>query len=107
MSHDVVDQRSLALDQAVAERLRANPDLLEQAKANLRRWLAQHDDVPSLRRCYQEWLEILDNWPLDKILELLTGEDDEAKRLRQNSPFVGILSPSEVWSIKRRFRHAA
>ena len=107
MSHDVVDQRSLALDRAVAERLRTNPDLLEQARANLRRWLARHPTAPSLRRCYEEWLEILDNWPLEKILELLNAEDEPAKRLRQNSPFVGILSPSEVWSIKQRFRHAA
>ena len=107
MSHDLIDQRSLALDRAVAERLRADPALLEQAKANLLRWLARNSDVPSLRRCYEEWLQILNEWPLDRILDLLETNSEIARRLRQNSPFVGMLSPSEVWSIKRRFRHAA
>ena len=107
MSHDVVDQCSLALDRAVAARLRANPALLEQARGNLRRLLARNGDAPGLRRCYEEWLEILDGRPLEKILELLNAEDEEARRLRQNSPFAGVLSPAEVWAIKRRFRHAA
>lgn len=107
MSHDVVNQCSLALDRAVAERLQANPALLEQARGNLRRWLARNGAAPGLRRCYEEWLEILDRQPFEKILELLHAEDEEARRLRQNSPFVGILSPAEVWAIKRRFRHAA
>ena len=107
MSHDVVNQCSLALDRAVVERLRANPALLEQARGNLRRWLARNGAAPGLRRCYEEWLEILDRQPFEKILELLHAEDEEARRLRQNSPFVGILSPAEVWAIKRRFRHAA
>lgn len=107
MSHDVVNQCSLALDRGVAERLRANPALLEQARGNLRRWLARNGASPGLRRCYEEWLEILDRQPFEKILELLHAEDEEARRLRQNSPFAGILSPAEVWAIKRRFRHAA
>ena len=80
---------------------------LEQARGNLRRWMARNGAAPGLRRCYEEWLEILDRQPFEKILELLHAEDDEARRLRQNSPFVGILSPAEVWAIKRRFRHAA
>ena len=107
MSHDLVDQCSLALDRAVAERLRANPALLERARGNLRRWLARNGDAPGLCRCYEEWLEILDGRPLEKILELLNAEDEEARRLRQNSPFAGVLPPAEVWAIKRRFRHAA
>ena len=107
MSHDVVDQCSLALDRAVAERLKADPTLLEHARGNLRRWLARNGDAPGLRRCYEEWLKILDRSPLEKILELLVAEDEDARRLRQNSPFAGVLSVSEVWAIKRRFRHAA
>jgi len=107
VSHDVVDQCSLALDRAVADRLKANPALLAHARGNLRRWLARNGDAPGLRRCYEEWLEIVDRQPLEKILELLAAEDEEARRLRQNSPFAGVLPASEVWAIKRRFRHAA
>ena len=103
----MVDQCSLALDRAVAGRLKANPALLEQARGNLRRWLARNGNAPGLRRCYEEWLEILDRQSLEKILELLVAEDEDARRLRQNSPFAGVLRASEVWAIKRRFRHAA
>ena len=103
----MLDQRSLALNRAVAERLKGDPSLLRQARGNLMRWLARHQGAPQLCRCYQEWLEILDGQPLQVILELLTGEDERARRLRQNSPFAGVLPPAEVWAIKRRFRHAA
>jgi len=35
----------------------------------------------------------------------LTTQSDEGQRLRQNSPFAGVLPPQEVWEIKRRMRN--
>jgi hypothetical protein len=37
-SHQCIDQRSLALHHAVAAKLEAQPQLLEVARDNLRRW---------------------------------------------------------------------
>ena len=75
------------------------------AHGNLARWTSLNASAPSLLRCYAEWREIL-NRPLEEICSLLTLETEEARRLRQNSPFAGVLSAQEVWELKQRFRHA-
>ena len=105
MDHADIDQVSLQLARRVADRLRAHPELVEAARANLARWSRQNTSVPSLIRCYDEWRGLL-NRPVNEICDLLCAETDEAQRLRQNSPFVGVLSPAEVWEIKSRHRHA-
>ena len=92
-THEWIDQRSLALDRAIAQRLRAQPDLLERAKTTLERWIEQRE--PSVPRVLLEWREILDDWPLEGILEFLSSAEERARRLRQSSPFCGILSPEE------------
>jgi hypothetical protein len=107
VSHEIIDQRSLELHREVARGLRANPALLNVARENLNRWLIRNGADDSLVACSREWLEILDSQTLDQIADLLTTDTQEARRLRQNSPFAGILTPSEVWEIKRRFHHAA
>jgi hypothetical protein len=50
-----------------------------------------------------EWQEILENWPLEKVLGLLTSFDEEARRLRQSSPFCGILSQEERLAIFKEY----
>jgi hypothetical protein len=105
MNHSEIDQVSLEMARRVAERLRHNPELREIARANLARWSRQNAAAGALLRCYAEWEEILSR-PVDEICELLCSASDEAQRLRQNSPFVGVLSPAEVWEIKSRFHHA-
>jgi hypothetical protein len=105
MNHSENDQASLEMARAVADRLRRNPELLEIARANLARWSRQNDSVGSLLRCYSEWEHILER-PIDQICDLLCSDAEDAQRLRQNSPFAGVLSPAQVWEIKSRFRHA-
>lgn len=105
MSHSETDAISLELARQVAGRLRARPELLAVAQENLQRWARVNIHTPSLLRCYEEWQKILTR-PLEEICGLLCLETDDAQRLRQNSPFVGILSPAEVWAIKASHRHA-
>lgn len=105
MNHSEIDQVSLELARRVAERLRLRPELIAFAQANLVRWSQQNASAPSLLRCYAEWQQILSR-PVEEICTLLCSESDNAQRLRQNSPFAGVLSPTEVWEIKSRFRHA-
>jgi hypothetical protein len=106
VNHSGTDEVSLSLARRVAERLRARPELLEIARTNLRRWQQRNADSPSLLRCYAEWEAILEQ-PLEEVLALLVSETEEGQRLRQSSPFAGVLSPKEVWEIKNRQRHAA
>ena len=105
MNHAAIDEVSLALAQEVAARVRSRPEFLDVARENLARWSRQNAGSQSLLRCYAEWEAILTR-PVQEICELLLAQTDDAQRLRQNSPFAGVLSPAEVWAIKARHRHA-
>jgi hypothetical protein len=104
MQHQVLDAISLEMGRRVARRLREQPSLVGIAHSNLARWLHQNADAPSLVRCYQEWKRLLEG-PLPEVCQILESEDEEGRRLRQNSPFAGVLSTREVWAIKAAFGH--
>jgi len=105
MNHFETDQVSLELARRIAEKLRWEPEVIDFARANLSRWSQQNASAPSLLRCYAEWQKILSR-PVEEICALLCSSSDDAQRLRQNSPFAGVLTPTEVWEVKSRFRHA-
>lgn len=106
MTHAFQDTVSFEIARRVVERLRASPDLLVLARNNLDRWSRLNANTPSLLRCYAEWQAILDR-PLEEVCAVLCSETREGQRLRQNSPFAGVLSPAEVWEIKSRLREHA
>lgn len=89
-SHQWIEQRSLALHEAVAAKLEAQPELLDIARQNLDRWLAGNA-AAALR----EWRRILASAPLPDVLALLRSSGEEATRLRQSSPFAGLLTTEE------------
>jgi hypothetical protein len=89
-SHDWIDRRSLALHQAVAEKLEASPELLDVARANVSRWLRTN---PS--RALFEWQAVLETSSLAEVLDLLRSPSERAVRLRQSSPFAGVLARRE------------
>jgi hypothetical protein len=88
-THEWIDQRSLAFDVAIANMIRAQPDLVHRAQVTLDRWIEQCQ--PTVPPVLLQWREILDCWPLEKILHLLESSEEEPRRLRQSSPFCGIL----------------
>jgi hypothetical protein len=97
-SHDWIDRRSLALHEAVAAKLQANPQLLNVARENLERWLNAAPRPPLI-----EWRHLLDTTPLPELLALLRATDERGARLRQSSPFAGVLTPEERQSILDRY----
>jgi hypothetical protein len=105
MNHAEINQVSLELARQTAERLHGRPELVAIARTNLARWSGLNHSAPSLLRCYAEWEQILSR-PLDEVCDLLCAETDISQRLRQNSPFVGVLTPPEVWAVKSHFRQA-
>ena len=102
-THEEVDRRSLALHAEVAARLRAQPSLLRIARENLERWRRRREDGDPAASAIQEWQEILDTLSLDDLCDLLMEQSERGDRLRQSSPFAGILTPAQVWEIKRSF----
>jgi len=94
--HAHLDERSLALHRLVAEKISADPALLDKARANVRRWQAASGE-PSL--ALSEWEQILDASPVDEVIALLVERSERATRLRQSSPFAGILTEPERQAI--------
>jgi hypothetical protein len=105
MTHDLQDAVSLEMAQRIAAGLPQHPEWIDLARANLERWSRRNVDAPALLRCYEEWRSLLKR-SVAEICSVLIAETDEGQRLRQNSPFAGVLSPEEVWEIKSRCRHA-
>ena len=88
------DRRSLALHDAVAAKLEAQPELLDVARANLQRWL-RLNPAPALH----EWAHLLDSLSVPALVGLLRSGDERATRLRQSSPFAGFLTAQERQAI--------
>jgi hypothetical protein len=105
MNHEVQDSISFELAQQIASGLPLHPEWIDLARANLERWSHLNSNVPSLLRCYNEWQKLLEQ-DVSEICAALTAKSDHGQRLRQNSPFAGVLAPDEVWEIKSRHRHA-
>jgi hypothetical protein len=95
--HAWIDRRSLALHEAVAARLEAHPELLDVARRNLARWLSHGTQGALL-----EWQALLDRVSVSEVVTLLRSESETAARLRQSSPFAGVLTPEERRAILRR-----
>jgi hypothetical protein len=96
-SHEWIDRRSLALHEAVAAKLEAQPALIRVALANLERWLRANETAALL-----EWRQLLDVTSMPQLLAILRSPGEEAARLRQSSPFAGLLTPRERQSILDR-----
>ena len=95
--HDLAEERSLAYHRAVASRLEAIPEILQRARGRIERWIHERGRSVAYAR---RWREILDR-PIADIVAVLTSEDDEARALRQCTPFAGELSPRERWKLWR------
>jgi hypothetical protein len=87
------------MHRAIAEKLRANPALIEIARDNLDRWSLTQGRSQSY---WDAWREIL-NRPLPEILDLVVEESERMTAMRQATPFAGVLEPAERWAIYERF----
>lgn len=92
--HTRIEARSLAMHRAIAGKVRKNPRLLEAAGENIRRWRRQGVDVTA----FAEWEAILERG-VEETVRVLTDPSENAARLRQSTPFTGVLTPKE----RRRF----
>ncbi len=93
--HGRLDARSLALHRLIAEKVLAEPALLDKARGNVSRWRAGH---AGLSPALAEWEQILNGSP-DQVAKFLVEQSENATRLRQSSPFTGILTEPERLSI--------
>jgi len=74
--------------------------VIAKALDNLRRWTAG-SNVEQMPAVYLEWRNLLVEKTPAEITEILISETEDSVRLRQSSPFAGVLNAREVWKIKR------
>lgn len=98
--HALAEETSLELHRAVADRLRADPSLVERARARVRAWLREG---PVSRPVAEAWSALLAE-PVERLAAFLTDPGQRARDLRQTSPFAGALDPRTRWTVWRRAR---
>jgi len=77
----------------IARELERDPaSVISRAHETLDRWLANSGNDPEESRLQREWRGLLDRMPVPDLCSILRDPGEEATRLRQSSPFTGVLS---------------
>lgn len=101
MRHQDIDRRSIALHQAVAEKLRQDPSLLAIALANLDSWETR--GAGHAQPYLEAWRQIIGSG-VDHCLQVMVEDSERSTALRQSSPFAGVLTDAERLAIFQAFR---
>lgn len=100
-SHRLLEARSLAMHAVIAKKIEGDSKLLDIPRNNLKRWSARWGKEAPV--WYDTWCAIMERpWP--EIAAIITEPSEESARLRQSSPFAGVLSAEERKRIYEAFR---
>lgn len=88
----LLDQRSLALHQLIAQRLRQQPQRLERVRQTLARW--KIIVAPNSQPYVAEWQRLIDAG-MDAVLSAAVEDSERAAALRQCTPLGNVLTPQE------------
>lgn len=104
LRHRILEVRSLAMHCLMAQKIDRDPGLLAKVRKTLESWRARYgNERDSVPRALDEWQHILgEPWPA--IAALITDPGERATRLRQSTPFAGVLSTAERERIYAAFR---
>lgn len=99
--------QSLEIHRRIALLIDGDPGrVIGKAVENLHRWLERHSGS-ALETVFKEWLNLLETLSPTEVADFIISGSERAVRMRQSSPFAGVLSPRELWSIKRGDYEAA
>jgi antitoxin component of MazEF toxin-antitoxin module len=91
LSHEALDELKRSFAVAVVRSCTPR-QIRAQMLANLHRWKNQGTWGPA----YDEWRDIAQSEDDGALFAAMLGRDENAVRLRQSMPFVGLLSREEV-----------
>ncbi len=91
LSHQVLDELKRSIALAVVRDFTAN-QIRAQILGNLHRWKSQGMWVSA----YDEWQSLAEQPGDGALFAAMLGSDENAVRLRQSMPFVGLLSQENV-----------
>ena len=101
--HRLAQERSLLAHRELADRMTTDPGLVVHAKATLARWIEQDRIHPEYAA---KWSLLLDG-PRDRLREFIGSDTEEAKDMRQSSPFAGALDARARWILWKAAKAAA
>jgi hypothetical protein len=100
-SHRLLEIRSLAMHAMMAAKIEKDRAPIEIARKNLARWKSRWKG--SAPHWLAEWQAILRR-PRREVAAFITEMSEEAARLRQSTPFAGVLTARERRRIHDAFR---
>ncbi len=100
--HQIIEERSLWLHRAVANKLLNEPEVVTNARRRVEGWIVDGSVHP---RYADSWRRLLSGSP-EEISESLGDHGEKMCALRQCFPFAGALDPRERWQILRQAREA-
>jgi len=86
--HALIDRENRARDERLAALIRRDPAVIELARRNLQQWAARWG---KLTPPWEEWARLLRMLTPAQVADFLESQSPKANRLRQSSPFLGVL----------------
>ena len=90
------------MHEAIGVEIARRPELVDEARRRVRSASAEGTLAAAHR---DAWLRLLDRG-IEDIVAFLRADTEEARELRQATPFTGIVGPRERWRIWRSVREA-
>jgi hypothetical protein len=85
---DPIELENDAFHRTIAERIRADPSIIEAARTRLERWIAKEEPAPLAVRL--EWRSALRLMTPEQLAAFLESRTPRARRMRISSPFFGL-----------------
>jgi antitoxin component of MazEF toxin-antitoxin module len=95
--HAMLDELKRAISAEVVARFRPD-EIRSRSLENLRRW----QENGAWCSAYDEWLEILRGDDDGRLYGAMVGKTDDANRLRQSMPYVGMLSKDVLEGLREK-----
>lgn len=66
--------------------------------ANIKRW----NDKGTWVSAHDEWRQLMEHGSDQEVIAVMTGTDELSNRLRQSAPYVGLVDPVSINTLKRK-----
>jgi hypothetical protein len=98
-AHDRNERFSLLLHRELARALEIDPGgVLSRGRRNILRWQAAQGHTV---QAWDEWLKLLDAGA-EAVRKIMLDEGQHGARLRQSSPFAGIIPNRRRWELLKQ-----
>jgi hypothetical protein len=93
ITHRQKDSQLKLMSRKLAETIQQNASIVRRAKDHIDRLLKE--DQGAATGDIMEWRNILDAYPIQRLVRFVTSSSKRARRLRQSNPFFAILNSEE------------